>query len=143
MRSKILNGLDLKREYKSVTGKLALLNRELAENMISLAEQTGETRPLIQALNALHSARQTFTIESTPRENAEIQQLMANTLLKIGRQTDDVRCLEHAIKAYRGAITLASMLGDDTMRRELKRDYSLARNLIGQRGSNQSLLGVA
>jgi len=75
--------------------------------MIFLAEQTGEIRPLIKALNALHSARRSFTIESTPRENAEIQQLMGDTLLKIGRKTDDVRCLEHAIKAYRGAITFS------------------------------------
>ncbi len=143
MRRKIVKGLDLKREFKSVTGQLVSLNRELAENMIFLAEQTGEIRPLIKALNALHSARRSFTIESTPRENAEIQQLMGDTLLKIGRKTDDVRCLEHAIKAYRGAITLASMLGDEKMRRQLKRDYSLARNLLGQRSSNQSLKGVA
>jgi len=59
------------------------------------------------------------------------------------RAKDDVNALEHAIKAYRGAITLASMLGDEEMRRELKRDYSLARNLLGHRVSDPSLKGVA
>lgn len=137
------NEFDLKRELKSVTGEIATLNRELASQMILLAAQTGDTAPLIQAVDALRSAQELYSIETTPRENAEVQQALGDTLLKIGRAHDDPRALEHAIKAYRGAITIASMLGDETMRRALKKNYGLARNLLGNRMSDPSLKGVA
>ncbi len=143
MARKMANKLDLKRDLKEVSVELAALNRELALKMISLADQTGEVQPLIQAINTLRTTQEIYSNDSTPRENAEIQQLLGNTLLKVGRAKDDVNALEHAIKAYRGAITLASMLGDEEMRRELKRDYSLARNLLGHRVSDPSLKGVA
>lgn len=127
--------LDLKRDLKSVNQQLANLNRELASQTILLASQTGDTAPLIQAVEALRNARELYSLDAAPRESAEVQQALADTLLSLGRAKDDTDALEASIEAYRGAITLASMLGDDTMRRALKKNYARARNLLGSRGS--------
>ncbi len=137
------NKLDLKRQLKKTNNQLAALNRELAGQMVLLASQTGDTAPLIQAVTALRSAEELYSVETTPRENAEVQQALADTLLKLGRANHDTVALENAVKAYRGAITIASMLGDDKMRRELKKNYSLARALLGDRAPAQGLFKVA
>jgi len=127
--------IDLQRDLKATTLELASLNRELAGQMIILASQTGDTAPLIQAVEALRSAQGYYSAESTPRENAEVQQALGDTLLTLGRANDDVEALENAIKAYRGAITLASLMGDDILRRNIKRNYGIARNLLGNRST--------
>lgn len=127
--------VELRRDLKETTLELASLNRELAGQMIILASQTGDTAPLIQAVDALRSAQGYYSGESTPRENAEVQQALGDTLLTLGRANDDVEALENAIKAYRGAITLASLMGDDLLRRNIKRNYGLARNLLGNRST--------
>ena len=125
----------LKREHQQVSRELAVLNRELATKMILLASQTGDTGPLINAVDALKRADQLFSAESTPRETAEVRQALADTLYTLGKAKDDVAALEHSIEAYRGAITLASLLGDNDMRARLKKNYGLARNLLGNRSS--------
>ena len=61
----------------------------------------------------------------------------------MGRANHDNEALEHAIEAYRGAITLASLLGDDVMRRDLKKNYAIARSLLGDQAKTQSLFKVA
>lgn len=137
------NKLALKRDLKKTNNALAQLNRELAAQMVLLASQTGDTAPLIQAVSALRSAEKLYSIDSTPRENAEVQQALADTLLTIGRTNHDTEALQHAVEAYRGAITIASLLGDDEMRRDLKKNYSTARALLGNRTKTQSLFKVA
>ena len=137
------NKLDLKRDLKKTNNQLAALNRELAAQMTLLASQTGDTAPLIQAVTALRSAQELYSIETTPRENAEVQQTLADTLLKLGRANHDKVALENAAEAYRGAITLASMLGDEKMRRALKKNYALAKALLGERAPTQGLFKVA
>ena len=139
----IRKALDLKRDLKKTNNTLALLNRELAAQMVLLASQTGDSAPLIQAVTALRSAEQLYSIESTPRENAEVQQALADTLLTLGRTNDDQEALIHAIEAYRGAITLASLIGDNDMRRDLKQNYSTAKALLGDGAKTQSLFKVA
>lgn len=129
------NKLDLKRDLKSVTQELAILNRELASQTILLASQTSDTAPLIDAVAALRNARELYSLDAAPRENAEVQQTLADTLLTLGRANNDVEALEASIEAYRGAITLASMLGDEGMRRGLKKNYAAARKLLGGRGT--------
>jgi len=126
--------LDLKRDLKAVTNELAQLNRELANQTILLASQTGNTEPLIEAVEALRTARELYSVENAPRENAEVQQALADTLLTLAREKDDVKALMASIDAYRGAITLASMLGDEVMRQDLRKNYARARNLLGNRG---------
>ena len=135
--------LDLKRRLKQTNNELATLNRELASKMIVLASETGETEPLLQAVKALRSVQTLYSVEDSPRENAEVQQALGDTLLKIGRQREDKQALEHAVQAYRGAITMASLLGDDKMRAELKKNYGLARSLLGKDNKAFSLFKVA
>lgn len=135
--------LRLRRDIKSTTRKLAVLNRELASQMILLASQTGDTRPLIQAVAVLHAADERFSADATPRENAEVRQALADTLLTIGRAKNDFNALRHAVSAYRDAITLASMLGDQKLRKSLKRNYALARNLLGQGTGGLGMRGAA
>jgi len=133
----------LKRDLKRTNNALASLNRELASQMVLLASQTGDTAPLIQAVAALRSAEKLYSIENTPHENAEVQQALADTLLTLGRANHDIEALEHAVSAYRGAITLASLLGDDVLRRDLKRNYGLAKSLLGDQTKAQSLFTAA
>lgn len=135
--------LELRRDLKETTRELILLNRELAAQMILLASQTGDTAPLIGAVNTLRSAQHSYAAETTPRENAETQQALADTLLTLGRAQDDINALEHSIVAYRSAITLASLIGDEVLRTELKRSYALARNLLGNRGTDKRMSGAA
>ncbi len=137
------NKLALKRDLKKTNNALAQLNRELASQMVLLASQTGDTGPLIQAVSALRSAERLYSIDSTPRENAEVQQALADTLLTIGRTDHDTEALQHAVEAYRGAITIASLIGDESMRRDLKKNYSTAKALLGDRVKTQSLFKVA
>lgn len=140
---KKMNELKLKRSLKKTNNQLAKLNRELAGQMVLLASQTGDTQPLIQAVTALRSAQELYSIENTPRENAEVQQALGDTLLKLGRANHDTEALGHAVEAYRGAITIASLIGDEVMRKELKKNYGLARALLGDRAKLQSLFSAA
>lgn len=135
--------IDLKRSLKKTNNQLAQLNRELAGQMTLLASQTGDTAPLIQAVKSLRSAQELYSIDSSPRENAEVQQALGDTLLKLGRANHDTEALGNAVEAYRGAITIASLLGDEAMRKELKKNYGLARALLGDRAKTQSLFSAA
>ena len=137
------NTLDLQRDLKKTNNALANLNRELAGQMVLLASQTGDTAPLVQAVAALRSAEELYSIESKPRENAEVQQALADTLLTLGRANQDNEALLHAVEAYRGAITIASLIGDEAMRRELKRNYRQAKSLLGDQSKTQALFKVA
>jgi FPC/CPF motif-containing protein YcgG len=135
--------LALKRNLKTTNNKLAKLNRELAAQMVLLASQTGDTQPLIQAVASLRSAQELYSIDNSPRENAEVQQALADTLLKLGRANHDTEALGHAVEAYRGAITFASLIGDEAMRKDLKKNYGHARALLGDHEKPQSLFSAA
>ena len=134
---------DLKSDLKTTNNELAKLNRELATQMVKLADQTGEVSPLIDAVRALRSVQQLYSLDSTPHENAEVQKALADTLLKLGRRDNNNEAIEHAIEAYRGAITIASLVGDNDMRQELKRNYGFAKALLGKGVDTQSLFKVA
>ena len=56
--------LELQRDLKETNNALASLNRELAGQMVLLASQTGDTAPLVQAVAALRSAEELYSIES-------------------------------------------------------------------------------
>jgi len=133
----------LQSQLKDVNAELGELNRALAAQMIMLATQTGDTEPLKDAVEALRSARAYYSFETCPREHADIQQALADTLLTIGRSNNDKAALEKAKQSYRGAITLASMLGDDVMREDLRSNYKLTLSLLGQHKPAASLFRVA
>ena len=133
----------LKKDLNSVTTQLAGLNVELAEQMILLASQTGDTAPLIGAVSALRKAQDVYTAESVPAKNAQVQKALGDTLLTLGRESSDIDALDSSVEAYRSAITLASMLGDEPMRRDAKKNYAVARRLLENHVGALDLRGVA
>ncbi len=120
----------LKSKLKAVTQELAVLNVELAEQMVFLAAQTGDSAPLIGAVEALRKAEDIYSLKSMPRRKAAVQKSLGDTLLSLGREHNDFAALEAAVQAYRSAITLASLLGDEVLRQELKHNYASARRLL-------------
>lgn len=138
---------DLKNELQAkldrTTSQLGELNRELAEQMITLAAQTNDTAPLIQAVEALNKAKTYYKIDSAPKEALIIQCALADTLLKLGQKNRDRAALESSIEAYRRAITLASLVGDETRRQDLKVNYKLAQTVTGRHKKTPSLFKVA
>ena len=134
---------DLQIALAKNTEQLGELNWRLAKELVVLAEQSNDPAPLIQAVDALRSATRHYTFESAPREHALIQQSIADTLLTLGRRTGDRDALTTARDAYRGAITLASLLSDESLREELRINYKLTQTLLGDRPRAQSLFRVA
>jgi len=133
----------LKKEMRSVTGQLADLNVELAEQMILLASQTGDSAPLIGAVKALREAEGVYCHNSAPDKHAKVQQSLGDILLTLGRVNGDIDALDASVSAYRSAITLASLLGDEPMRREVKKNYATARRLLQNRIGKSDLRGAA
>ena len=134
---------DLQIALRQTDEQLGQLNWELAKELTTLAEQSNDPAPLIQALDALRSATRYYTFENAPREHALIQQSIADTLLTLGRQTGDREALMTARDAYRGAITLASLLSDESLREDLRVNYKLTQTLLGDRPRSPSLFRVA
>ncbi|MGB0906456.1 MAG: hypothetical protein ACPGVT_03100 [Maricaulaceae bacterium] len=137
------NKLNLKRDLKNVTHELVGLNRQLAQKMILLASQTGETQPLFQAAEALTSSQQLYPSDGAPRENAKLYQSLADASFGIGRMNKDMDAIALSVESYRSAITLASMIGDEGLRSNLKEKYTIARNFLHQSSTDPSLVGVA
>lgn len=137
--------LGLKRQHRDVTVKLAKLNREMAMQLIGLASETGETQHLIDAVKALRAADELYSEGTTPVEGADLKKKLGDTLLKIGKDEEHMAALDHAIIAYRGAITIYSMLGEEKKRAAARKNYALARNLRGLDDGkpSMSLMGAA
>lgn len=110
---------------------LAGLNAEMAARLITLASKTGEIEPLIEAVTAMSKANALYTPSTVTEDYVRIQKALGDTLLKIGRKDNERRALEASIPAYRGAITMASMLGASQLRTASKKNLSLAYNLLG------------
>lgn len=134
-----------KRQHIDATKELARLNREMAVKLMQLASQTGDVEPLIEAVQALRSAQEYYSPEDTPVENAKIQKKLGDILFKIGKDELNERALRHAVIAYRGAITLASLLGNNALRVEIRKNYALALEYIGEKPNKPgiSLMGAA
>lgn len=134
---------DLQIKLKETDRELGQLNWELAQELVSLAKQSRDPEPLIEAVEALRSAKRYYTFEDDPREHALIQKAIADTLLHLGRRTGDRDTLSTARDAYRGAITLASLLSDEALRNDLRQDYKTTLNLLGDNPKKPSLFKVA
>ena len=118
-----------------ITRQLAGLNRELASQLVLLSSQTGDTAPLVQAVQALRKVQAHYSAEQAPRDNGEVHEALADTLLKLGRAHNDREALEHAVLSYRSAITLASLVGEDAWRRKLRRKYKSAQDALAARAA--------
>lgn len=130
-------------QLKETNAQLGKLNRELADKMVLLASQTGDTEPLIDAVAALRKAKTYYNAETAPQETIDIQETLADTLLFLSQQSYDKPSLESAVDAYRSAITLASLLGDEDRRQTLKSNYKQACALLGCYEKTPSLFKVA
>jgi hypothetical protein len=134
---------DLQIKLKNTDRELGQLNWNLARELITLAAQSKDAGPLIQAVEALRSATRYYTFEDMPREHALIQKAIADTLLKLGQTTGDKDALRTARDAYRGAITLASLLSDEDLRESLRISYKATLTLLGERTKKPPLFRVA
>ena len=134
---------DLDVALRRTEEQLAEAHWELAAELSTLADATNDPAPLIQAVEALRTATRFYTFDTAPREHALIQQSIADTLLTLGRRTGDREALTTARDAYRGAITLASLLSDESLREDLRVNYKLTLTLLGDRPRSPSLFKVA
>ena len=135
--------LELRRDLRETNAVLAELNRELAARMMDLAAQTGDVQPLMEAVQSLATANSLYTQNTTPASHAEIQKRLGDALYKVGKAEGRKDVLEHAAIAYRGAITIASMLGADETRRQARKSYMKVENLLGRRPKRQSVFSAA
>jgi len=133
----------LKKNLNSVTAELADLNVEMAEQMILLASQTGDIEPLMSAASALREAQEIYSVDNVPNKHALVQKALGDTLLTLGRANGDIDALDASVQAYRSAITLASMLGDEEMRIDAKTNYAVARRLLENHVGKLHLRGAA
>lgn len=135
----------IKQSHQRTSKELASLNREMAMQMIMLASQTGDIEPLIGAVKALRSTEELYNQDTTPIENAYIQKKLGDVLLSVGKDELDQRALEHAILAYRSAITISSLLGAEGLRSEIRKKYELAMQYAGRSDASisTSLVGAA
>ncbi len=135
----------LRKKHKNATVEIARLNREMALRMIVLANETGDVAPLIDAVGALRATEELYSQDSAPIENAQIQKKLGDILLNIGKSEHNKRALDASVMAYRGAITIASLLGAENLRNEARKSYALAMNY--RAGTNRkpsvSLMGAA
>jgi predicted negative regulator of RcsB-dependent stress response len=137
--------LEIYRGHKCANIELIKLNREMALQMIVLAKETGDIEPLIEAVKALRATEALYTPDTTPINTALLQQKLGDVLLNIGKREHNLRALEYSVQAYRGAITIASLLGEEKLRAELRKSYALALNYSGMKTKNSciSLMGAA
>ena len=133
------------RKHKEATMELSKLNREIALRMIALAHETGEIKPLIDAVEALRASEEYYFQDTVQIDTARVQKKLGDVLLNIGKNEDDISAIEAAITAYRGAITIASMLGAQNLRLDARKSYALAMNYAGRGARSQtvSLMGAA
>ena len=130
-------------QLANTDARLALMNAQLAAEMVKLAGQTDDLAPLKQAEEALSSARTYYTFETTPVEICMVQTALGDMLLKLGKNKSDKTAIARARVAFRAAITLASLHGDDTQRADLRDKIKLAESLMGHRQQTPSLFRVA
>ncbi|WP_298913629.1 hypothetical protein [uncultured Algimonas sp.] len=134
---------ELQIELRETDRELGKLNWDLATELIRLSDETNDPAALIEAVEALRSATRYYTFEDAPREHALVQKRLADTLLVLGQRTDDRDALASARDAYRGAITLASLLSDDALREDLRATYKITLALLGDAPKTAPLFRVA
>jgi len=133
----------LEAELANTDAKLALLNAQLAAQMVKLAGQTNDLGPLSQAEEALSATRRYYEYEDTPAEICLVQVALGDMFMRLGKSKNEKPAFERAQTAYRTAITLASMQGDEPLRRELRDKMKIADSLLGKRPKTPSLFKVA
>ena len=133
----------LESELADTDARLALMKAQLAAQMVKLAGQTDDLAPLLQAEEALSSARNYYTFKNTPVEIGMVQVALGDMLLKLGREKSDNAAIARARTAYRAGITLASLHGDDKQRKALRSKVKMVESLLGQNPKTPPLFRAA
>lgn len=149
-RSKTLEEFDdtqdveaLAQEMGNADAILALLKAEFAAQKIRLAGKTNDLAPLLEAEEAIAIARKYYIFEKTPVEIGMVQAALGDMLFKLGREKANKPAFTRARDAYRGAITLASLHGDDSLRDDLRKKVKIVESYMGVRKQTPSLFRVA
>lgn len=141
--NKSQNRAKLAEQLHDTTSEIVRTKFELVREYVSLADMETSASHLDAALDVLSSLNATTLMENALSEYVEVQSHVAAGFLRIGRKTKNRLTLEKAKHAYRGAITLASVLGDDDMRQALRQNYRTTLSLLGDKPQNPSLFKVA
>jgi len=134
---------NLSSQLHETNSDIAQAKFELVRQFITLARQENEAKHLDEALGVLSGMNKSHSMESTMRSHVELQSAVAETFLDIGREEKNRLTLEKAKHAYRAAITLASILGDDSLRENLRQNYRITLSLLGDKPQSPSLFKVA
>lgn len=133
----------LAEQLAQTDAKLAMMNAQLAAQMVRLAGQTDDLEPLEKAEEAIRAARSHYAYENTPVEVMMVQIALGDMLSKLGRAKSDTDAIMRSKAAYRTAITLASMHGDDDARHDLRNKIRIIDSVLGNRPQVPSLFKVA
>ena len=133
----------LQEKLDDTDAKLALLNAELAAQMVKLAGQTDDLGPLAQAEEALSATRRYYEYENTPVEICMVQAALGDMYIRLGKSKNEKSAFGRAQTAYRTAMTLASMQGDEDTRLLLREKIKVTNSLLGQGKVTPSLFKVA
>jgi len=123
--------------------RMALTKVETAAKMIKSAEQNSDAAPLNEASQALKIARDFFGLENTPIEICMVQVALGDMFFKLGREESNKAIIAQAKTAYRTAITMASVQGDEALRMDLRAKVKLVESLLGQSPKTSSLFHAA
>jgi len=140
---KSLKRAKLSEQLQATHVEITQVKFDLVREYITLARQENDAVHLDEALHVLSTMNKYFSLESTVLEHVELQSAVAEAFLRIGRKTENRLTLEKAKHAYRAAITLASITGDDRLREELRQNYRITLSLLGDKPQSPSLFKVA
>ena len=138
------------RKRKALTKQLNNTNQELSqakydliEEYVSLARQEMNLAPLNTALEVLASINVNPALGHSAHTHVSLQSEVAKTFMQIGRKTNNRLALEKSKHAYRAAITLSSVIGDEALREDLRENYRIVLSILGDKAPNPSLFKVA
>ena len=140
---KSLKRAKLSEQLQATHVEITQVKFDLVREYITLARQENDAVHLDEALHVLSTMNKYFSLESTVLEHVELQSAVAEAFLRIARKTENRLTLEKAKHAYRAAITLASITGDDRLREELRQNYRITLSLLGDKPQSPSLFKVA
>ncbi|MEP1230006.1 MAG: hypothetical protein ABJG88_04970 [Litorimonas sp.] len=133
----------LSKDLKATYMEINQAKFDLVREYVSLAEKENQAEHLDAALGVLSAMNKSFSMESAMAEHVELQSSVAEMYMRLGRTANNRLTLEKAKHAYRAAITLASVTGDEALREELRQNYRITLSLLGDKPQSPSLFKVA
>lgn len=134
---------NLTSKLKETNNTIVQVKLDLVRQYIALARQEVDASHLNAALDALSAINTSHSMDSIALAHVELQSDVAQAFLFIGRKKNNRLTLEKAKHAFRAAITLASIIGNDPLREELRQNYRMTLSLLGDKPQSPSLFKVA